>query len=209
MRTSRLLALFVFAALLLPTSMWADAIWTSNGYTFTATGVSGGDYAGGVKITFTVKNASGATGYLQGFALKDTTIEKLTIAALDSGSGTATAKVGFNNGSGNCSGNDSYSVCVDQGLGTAIASNQTLTYVISLGGSGPLTMTDLSGWHLQTLVTDQLCHGTGCTGADDASTKTVVAISLDATPSVSTPEPATLSLLGIGLLGIGAIRRKR
>ncbi|MGH9642673.1 MAG: PEP-CTERM sorting domain-containing protein [Terriglobales bacterium] len=128
---------------------------------------------------------------------------------------TATAHVGFNNGSGDCSGNDPYAFCVDTGLGYLLTSGGSQTFVVSF--SGPFTLTDLSIWHLQTLVTDGVCHAgkndTGCTGSNDKNTKTLVAIStlgtVTRTPPPPTPEPASLALLGAGILGLGGLVRRK
>ena len=206
MRNLKVLLIVSALLLLVPSSMWADT-WTSNGYTFNVSATTGGTY-GFYQVTITATNSNSTTGYWQGFSLKDM-FGTLTQATVNSGPGTATAHIGFNNGSGNCSGNDQYSFCVDMGLGSAIGANGgSSTVVISLNGNGVLSSEDI--WHLQTLVTDRMCSGVGCTGTDDRYTKTLVAISSTGTPTTQTPEPATMSMLASGLLGVGLLgRRKR
>jgi len=164
-------------------------------YTFTN---SGSDGSGGFLVTMTV-DTTGATanGTFNSFAVQFTGASNVSLSSVSAnagGLGNWSTMIQGNNGGGTCSASNANFWCSNAttGIGVTSASGDggVLTFVFDVTGvaSAP------SATHIQTF------QGQGA-----------LAISNDVGvgPPTSTPEPASMLLLGLGLVGAPFLRRRK
>jgi hypothetical protein len=161
-------------------------------YTFTDTGTCG---ASCFQITMTV-DTTGATasGTFNSFAVQFTGATSVSLDSVSANAGGLanwSAMIQGNNGGGTCSPSMANFWCSNAVSGIAVSSGgpgDVYTFVFDASGlsSAP------TGTHIQTF------QGQGA-----------LAISNDVGVGTPTPEPASLTLLGLGLLGVPLLRRRK
>jgi hypothetical protein len=185
-------ALLAFATFGFANSAKADT--TSAGgvtYTFTSGGPDG---SGGFDVFLTIDTSNAtASGTLNSFSVQFTGATNISLVSSPAGTGAWTvAGMGPNTGNGcNINGSADH-FCINGGsIGvTAGTAGGTFTFEFDVTGGGNPTTT-----HIQAF------QGEGA-----------LAISNDVgigSPTTSTPEPASMLLLGLGLAGVPFLRRKK